>query len=439
MIKKIASFIYIFLFFLPSFAGGKLYLCTNIHSIEKAFKSPKTDYKVVHDSECYIPASFFRTGTPKFPVKLDRICQIKGFPKKEKDFTKGISACFAGIFNGHSTLMIGGGCNFPDIPAADGGNKKYYRSIYAAEVTGDSLFTWEKIGEFPQDVAYGVTISTPDGILCIGGMNAQESLTQVYRVTLKNKNAKAALETLPALPCALDNMTGSLLGNIVYIAGGNKNGIPCNDLYCLDLDDLTKGWHKLPSFPGSPRIQAVSAAQVNPHGEQIFCLWGGFSTSDGNRQATLSTDGYTYSPSTKKWTPLPDPTNNEGDTVSLGGGSIVALSDSLILCTGGVNKDIFLQALKHTTPDYLLHPIEWYHFNNRLLVYNSRQKRWKEIAKVPETARAGASLIFDGYGYLLINGELKPGIRTPDITRILLKTETNSKPINPIISNQNEY
>ena len=150
-------------------------------------------------------------------------------------------------------------------------------------------------------------------------------------------------------------------------------------------------------------------------------------------------DGYAYSPSTKKWTPLPDPTNNEGETVSLGGGSIIALSDSLILCTGGVNKDIFLQALKHNAPDYLSHPIEWYRFNNRLLVYNSRQKRWKEIAKVSETARAGASLIFDGYGYLLINGELKPGIRTPDITRILLKTETNSKPMNRIIPNKNEY
>ena len=75
----------------------------------------------------------------------------------------------------------------------------------------------------------------------------------------------------------------------MYVAGGNKNGIPCNDLYCLDLDSLSKGWQKLQDFPRSPRIQAVSAAQVGPHGEQIFCLWGGFSTSDGNRQATLST------------------------------------------------------------------------------------------------------------------------------------------------------
>lgn len=94
------------------------------------------------------PSILFSSRNLEFPVRLDYVYRIKGFPDKEKDFTKGISACFAGIFNGHSTLMIGGGCNFPDISAADGGTKKYYRSIYAAEVTEDSLFTGKKSENF---------------------------------------------------------------------------------------------------------------------------------------------------------------------------------------------------------------------------------------------------------------------------------------------------
>lgn len=32
--------------------------------------------------------------------------------------------------------------------------------------------------------------------------------------------------------------------------------------------------------------------------------------------------------------------------VALGGGAGIALTDSLILCTGGINKDIFLSALQ---------------------------------------------------------------------------------------------
>lgn len=378
---------------------------------------PFTRANLVNGAE--LPASTFRAEIPDLPVRLADIQQTKGFPDKDKDFAKGVSACFAGMSNGQ--LLIGGGCNFPGIPAADGGAKKYYRDIYVAEITGDSLFTWRKAGEFPHAVAYGVSVSTSGGILCIGGMNTKGSLNTVYRITLEDKKAKAVIETLPALPCTLDNMTGAMLGNTVYIAGGNKNGIPCNDLYCLDLDDLERGWRKLRDFPGPPRIQAVSATQSDTSGEQIFCLWGGFATPNENNPATLSVNGYAYSPTSGKWTPLPVPIDSKGDTISLGGGTALALSDSLVLCTGGVHKDIFLQALRYAAPGYLSHPAEWYRFNNCLMVYNTHRKQWKEIAKASETARAGASFVFDRYGYLLINGELKPGIRTPDITRILLR------------------
>ncbi len=378
---------------------------------------PFTRANLVNDAE--LPASTFRAEIPEFPVKLVHTRQIKGFPDKDRNFAKGVSACFTGITNGQ--LLIGGGCNFPGIPAADGGAKKYYRNIYTAESAGDSLFIWRKAGEFPQDIAYGVSVSTSNGVICIGGMNSQGSLNSVYRITLEGKKTKAIIETLPALPCSLDNMTGAMLGNTVYIAGGNKNHVPCNVLYCLNLENLQEGWQKLQDFPGPPRIQAVSAAQSDIHGNPLFCLWGGFATSGDNRPATLSVNGYAYSPVSGEWTPLSAPTNNKGDTISLGGGTAVALSDSLVLCMGGVHKDIFLQALRHTLPGYLSHPVEWYRFNNSLLVYNTRQKLWKEIANIPSTARAGALSVFDGQGYLLINGELKPGIRTPDITRILLK------------------
>ena len=92
------------LFFLPSFAGEESYTYSEI---KKEPKSPKTDYKIIYDSECNIPVSSFQAEILEFPVRLDYVYRIKGFPDKEKDFTKGISACFAGIFNGHSTLMIG--------------------------------------------------------------------------------------------------------------------------------------------------------------------------------------------------------------------------------------------------------------------------------------------------------------------------------------------
>ena len=40
---------------------------------------------------------------------------------------EGVSAPFAGIIGNH--LVVAGGCNFPDLPAAEGGAKKFYSHI----------------------------------------------------------------------------------------------------------------------------------------------------------------------------------------------------------------------------------------------------------------------------------------------------------------------
>ena len=365
-----------------------------------------------------LPASTFRAGTVPTCIKVTDVQSVKSFVQRNKKIAKGVSACFAGVTDG--LLMMAGGCNFPKIPAKDGGVKEYYQDIYITELLVDTVFSWRKIGKLPQPIAYGVSVSTSNGIICIGGMNAGGALNTVYRIRIE-KNRKASVEVLPSLPCALDNMSGCTLGNTLYIAGGNKNGKPSNSFYCLDLEKLSEGWQELPSFPGSPRIQLVCASQIDATGRLAFYLWGGFATSLKGRPASLSVDGYVYSPDLKKWMSLPTPTDEYGETISLGGGNAVAWGDSLILCMGGVNKDIFLQALQQPAPDYLSHPAEWYRFNNHLLAYNTCSGQWQVIDCIPATARAGAACVVYGGNIFCINGELKPGIRTPEITRIQLK------------------
>ncbi len=344
------------------------------------------------------------------------IQHLQGVPDDNPSFAQGVSACFAGLSQGH--LLMAGGCNFPDTPAAEGGAKVYYREIYAAPITADSSLVWKRVGELPQPTAYGVSLPAPDGVICIGGMNSHERLTAVYQITLDSTATQATITALPSLPQPIDNAAGAICNRSLYVVGGHQAGIPGNSIYTLHLDHLDKGWQRFPDFPGPARTQAVAATFTNKEGEEVLALWGGFAASHNNRPATLSVDGWQYTPSTQAWSPLPAPTSACGDTLSLGGGTAVALTDSTILGMGGVNKDIFLNALRHPAPDYMTHPAEWYRFNNRLMLYNSRQQRWSEIATLPESARAGAASLFDSIGYLIIHGELKPGVRTPSITRI---------------------
>ena len=115
---------------------------------------------------------------------------MKGFPHDEPGIEKGVSACYAGRIG--STLVIAGGCNFPDKPVAEGGTKKYYQGIYAAEIDKSDTLRWQKIGDLPKEGAYGVSVTTDDGIICLGGNNSHESLSTVIRISISEGQAVIA-------------------------------------------------------------------------------------------------------------------------------------------------------------------------------------------------------------------------------------------------------
>ena len=368
------------------------------------------------------------------------IQKMSGFPKEESGFSLGVSACYAGIVNGQ--LILAGGCNFPSIPASEGGKKRFYQGVYAADASVDSVFTWRKVGELPVSAAYGASITTPEGLICVGGANENGPLTTVYRLILTTDNQSIRIDTLPSLPFAMDNLGGAMVGNSLYVAGGNVAGKPSNVVLSLDLENLESGWQKQADFPGPARVQPVCAGQQQNEGEPIFYLWGGFAGTYDGRPASLSVDGYSYSPVTKQWLAVSTPVGKDSVEVSLGGGVGIAFADSLIVCTGGVNKDIFLSALqreermkqavaandqstvdslKAVAKEYMLWPSEDYRFNDRLLIYNTHLNTWNEVIRCPEFARAGAALVRWENTLFVINGELKPGIRTPEITKITIE------------------
>lgn len=359
--------------------------------------------------------------TPKKDLASARweLNQTTGFPSQEEGLENGVSACYAGALG--DKLIMAGGCNFPDVPASDGGKKKFYKGIYAADITADSVLNWRMVGELPFASAYGVATVYNDRLICAGGTDGVRSLTDVFSVRLKEDGRLAIIDSLPSLPESLDNFCGTVTGRFLLLAGGNRKGVPSNTLWCLDLEDTDAGWTELPSFPGEARTQAVCAAEAHDGGYRFY-IWGGFTVASAGNEASLSTDGYCYSSDTKQWTAVAASCDENGEALSVGGGTAVTVDNRWVLCTGGVNKDIFLSALRAPMEGYMLHAPEWYKFNDRLMVYDMKVDAWNTVIRSSHLARAGAVLVSGGNGsFYNINGELKPGIRTPEITRIWLK------------------
>lgn len=342
---------------------------------------------------------------------------MNGFPDGESGYALGVSGCYARKLG--DFLLMAGGCNFPDKPVSEGGIKHYYKGIYIARVDDSSSLRWVKAGELPMEAAYGATVSLPDRLIFIGGSNSSDRFSSVLSFSFDcMKDSGLICETLPPLPHAVDNMSATLLGDTLYVLGGNRNGIPSSSMFSLCLDNYSAGWTEVP-FPGRPRVQPVCSSLLGK-----LYVFGGF-TSGGD--ASVSTDRLCYHPESGQWQVVKAPLTTKGEPLTLTGGVSVSYGDVLLICAGGVNRDIFEDAISARyqmvrESEYLLQPIEWYRFNDQLLAYNVRSGEWIRIGvPSPMLARAGSSLVVFGDILFYIGGELKPGVRTPGICRISLQ------------------
>ncbi len=335
-----------------------------------------------------LPASTFKIA----------ISNMNELYKPEDGFDKGVSACFAGVLP-DGTALIAGGCNFPcDEPLSAHAQKKFYKGIYLYDGA-----EWQRAGSLPEATAYGASATVAEGIVMTGGTTADGATAKTFLI-----RHDLTTEELPDLPGTLDNIAGAAIGNMVYVAGGNLNGVPCRELYALDLDQLQKGWKRLSRMPGNPRVQPAMAAS----GGKLY-LWGGFAGRHDKHEPTLELDGLVYDPSKDKWSHLEGPCDADGTPVATGGGCAATLPDGRVAIAGGVNKDVFLSALINQAHDYLNHPIGWYRFNPTVFVFNPADGSFAIGESDPRLARAGASAIATADGrIILVGGELKPRIRT---------------------------
>ena len=337
------------------------------------------------------------------------IQRLVGFPTEEQGFDKGVSACYCGVINGY--LYIAGGCNFPDKPVAEGGKKRFYKAIYAAKLNAEgNRLEWKTVGQMPQPAAYGVSVTYENSLIFVGGNNETGGLTTAIR--LRPTATGMQQEALPSLPHALDNMAGAVVGHILYVVGGNCEGVATQKVWSLDLKNTAKeGWKEEPSIPGIARVQPIAAALAG----DLLGVWGGFAPKTDSKVAQLAMNGASYNAGCGTWTALPVPTDALGEEVFTGGATAIATPQKGVVVVGGVNKDVFLAAINKLPEGYLLHEPEWYRFNNRVLCY--RDGTWTQLLQHPSVARAGCALAYwDGWVYV-VGGELKPGIRTPEIVR----------------------
>jgi len=174
----------------------------------------------------------------------------------------GVAGAYAGVSAG--ALIVAGGANFPEPLFKDGQRNPSARKAWCGEVyvLAEPEGQWQKSTPLPRPLAYGASVTTAEGVVCIGGCDAERSYSDVFALAWADGEVDQA--ALPALPSPCFNSTAVLLGTTIYVAGGQESvdsTRAMKSFLALDLAQDEPRWRELEPWPGPGRILAVAAAQ----------------------------------------------------------------------------------------------------------------------------------------------------------------------------------
>jgi N-acetylneuraminic acid mutarotase len=309
---------------------------------------------------------------------------------------------FAGMFAGVSgtNLLCAGGANFPEKPLAEGGRKIWHDRVFALATAGGA---WREVGRLPRPNAYGVSATWRGSLVLAGGGDARINFHSAC--LLRWDGLRLVTEDLPPLPVSTANACGTVVGDILYVAGGQETPASTAALqrcFALDLAAPVRSWKEIPwpdSAPG--RILAVAAAL-----DGWFYIFSGadlLPTASGTAGRRYLTDAWRYRPASG-WQRLAELPH----AVVAAPSPAINAPGELLAIVGGVSPE-YLASLPQNGP----HP----GFARQLLLYRPATNTWTvaavEMGAVPP--RVTAPLTSWGNRFVIPSGEVAPGIRTPTV------------------------
>ncbi|MCK0135463.1 hypothetical protein [Arenibacter sp. S6351L] len=367
---------------------------------------------------------------------------------------KGLNGCYSGIHN--NVMLMAGGTNFPDKNLWEGGNKKWYNTIFALyKPKGEATYKWaaDLTLQLPEPLANGASVSTKMGVLCIGGENGKNVVNTVFLLQWDKSLRQVCLKEMPFLPIPLCNMSVCEINDVVYVVGGQTiiGGEATDHIFSLDLnaDQRSQKWESLVGFPGPGRNQAVISGHKKGSCFYLYVMSGTYYNSMLCPSTKMLSDVYEYDITNSKWTQKQDVPNN-GTPLILSGfiaaAPVLSVGEANILIFGGaggenqplalrleleqeiealkschdVNPTLHLDKIK-TLENESISLLRGTTFSRILWSYNTQKDSWTKLETLPENPQIVTNALYWNNAIFIPCGEISPGVRTSAILKLSIK------------------
>lgn len=315
------------------------------------------------------------------------------FPKLEG---VGFAAPYAGVSNG--ALIVAGGTNFPGDPPWKKGKKVWHDTIFACD--GNA---WKQVGTLTPAIAGGASITTKDGVLCIGGGDATTVVADVF--LLKSENGAITREAWPSLPKPLMGCAAVEVSGKVYVVGGHNQLSPLVPgpsaaVYSIEIDKSKDGWKEETKIPADPRWFPV----VGTDGKNLFVISGftGVENDEKKKVIHCLSDVWRYEPAATgegKWTRLADLPRANAAAPS----PAPFVNGKLLLMGGGVEDSLLKIPMQEQTG-----------FPMTITAVDASTGESKVIGEVKSSVVVGPVAPWKD-GFIVVSGEIRSGVRTPEV------------------------
>jgi N-acetylneuraminate epimerase len=332
-----------------------------------------------------------RMNTPAEPATVmtpENWRQLPSYPR-----TLGVAGIMAGQHQG--MIIAAGGTNFPDAIPGHWGAKKSYDDIH---VYNPKERAWTPEGKLPEARGYAAVVAMPEGILLLGGENAEKVFAD--SLWLKWDDGRVVVSAGPPLPLATTSPVAVAIERQIYLACGYVAGQPrlsLNSFWRLDLDDPEAGWVQLNEWPGPSRGQAVMAAFAG----DVY-LFSGLEVAldaEGSPKAAYLEDAYRYRPALG-WEKIPDLPRS---AIAAPTPAPVSVQSSRIFVLGGVDgRRAKTQPRDARVPDDILY------FDVSAHAWKTWRQPWPDAVVTTPAVQLGREWVF-------VSGEITSGVRTPHV------------------------
>jgi solute:Na+ symporter, SSS family len=315
----------------------------------------------------------------------------------------GVAGPVIGVHN--DALIVGGGANFPNEPLWET-DKVWHDTIHVLTKSNDG-YKWVSGGKLPEPRAYGSSVSTKQGVVCIGGNDGVNTFDDVILLSWDPDKKVLTQSPMPSLPKPCSFSSATLVDNVIYLAGGltdNELSTAMKNFWALDLskanDPKAFKWEVLDPWPGPERALNITASQFDGESDGIYVISGRRQIGE---EVEFLTDTYEYQLSSKKWrkratTPQP---------VMAGIG--IGWGKNHIFTLGGASGSLWGQVdiLKDDHPG----------FPKVTYGYNTLTDTWSLAGKSPANHVTTVPVLWDS-AIIIPSGEVRPRVRSPKIWRI---------------------